>query len=343
MDTTVRELDLTSSVEVEGTVPAELDGYFLQVTPHPTGSAERASVVTGLRVGGGRVELHRGPNPLPAPLTAPLPRTEGVIAKPVREAAAPLWHTVATYPGRDYADHITMADDGTVLRTEPFPLPDAPLVQLAVTEQYLVVIDSGAVHNRAAALLGSPVRYARQVNRPARIGLLPLRPNGPAARWFAIEPCRVSQAVNAYEHDHGVVLDAVRHDDQDAQVCRWELDLTTGTVRTRRLTGAVDLTTVDGPRHRDIFATNVDDLGEVTLSRYDLTTWRTTHRPLGVNLRASQPVYALGWLLVLVEDPVHRSAALLVLDANDVAARPVATVHIPFAMPASGQATWVSI
>jgi carotenoid cleavage dioxygenase len=255
----------------------------------------------------------------------------------VREVAAPLWHTVAVHPESEQADHLTIAEDGTVLRVETFPLLGAPLVQLAITERYLVVVDVPVVHNRAAALLGSAVRYAWQPNRPTRIGLLPLRP-GAEPRWFPIEATRISRIVNAYDEGNRVVVDALR----DGHVYRWELDLAAGRLRARRLTDAVELTTVDGRRHRNIFATNTSELGEVTITRYDLTTWRTEERLLGTGVRASQPAHVGGWLLVLVEDPVHRRSALLVLAADDLAAKPVAVVHLPVVMPASPHVSWMS-
>jgi carotenoid cleavage dioxygenase-like enzyme len=325
-------------LEIEGAVPAGLDGYFLQACAHPSGAAGRRPMISGVRLTGGRAELaDTEANPF-GPLTAGLLPPESRAAHPVREVSAPLWHTVAIHPGSEQADHLTMAEDGTVLRVETFPLPGAPLVQLAITERYLVVVDLPVVHNRAAALLGSPVRHAWQPNRPTRIGLLPLRPDGSEPRWFPIGACRISRIVNAYDEGNRVVLDAVR----DGHVCRWELDLPAGRVRTRRLTEAVELTTVDGRRHRNIFATNTSELGEVSITRYDLTTWRTEERRLGTGVRASQPVHVGGWLLVLVEDPVHRRSALLVLDAGDLTAKPAAVVHIPLVMPASPHASWMS-
>lgn len=323
-------------LEIDGTLPSALRGLFLQACAHPSGVRGRRPMISGVRLGGGRATLaDTAANPF-GPLTTGLLPPESSAAHPVRELTAPVWHTVVTNPGSEQADHLTLAEDGTLLRVETFPLPGAPLVRIAITERYLVVIDTQLVHNRAAALLNSPVPFVRQPNRPARIGLLPL--SGGEPRWFDIEAGTVARIVNAYDEGNRVVVDALR----DGHVCRWELDLASGRARARRLTGAVDVATVDGRRHGNIFATNVDESGEVTLTRYDLTTWRTSERSLGIGVQASAPVYVKGWLLVLVEDPVHRRSALLVLDAGDLAAKPVAVVHIPLAMPASPHVSWMS-
>lgn len=263
-------------LEVDGTLPAGLEGCFLQVNPHPAGGDERAPMISGIRIAGGRAELYRGAGSL----TAGLPALE------------------------------------------------------ARTERYRVVVELPVVPDRAAELLGTPGRYVWQPNRPTRIGLVPVA--GGAPRWFDLKPCLIVRVVNAYEDgDRVVVVDAVR----DGRVCRWELDVPSGRVRARWLTGEIGMTTVDESRHRNIFATNVTEDGTVTVTRHDLTTWQITERVLGGTLRVSPPVHVPGgWLLVFIEDPVHRRSALYVLAAEDLGIR--AVVHVPLAMRAASRVCW---
>ncbi len=47
-----------------------------------------------------------------------------------------------------------------------------------------------------------------------------------------------------------------------------------------------------------------------------------------------------GWLLNIVYDAAADSSDLLVLDARDVAAGPVATVHLPRRVPFGFHANW---
>lgn len=198
----------------------------------------------------------------------------------------------------------------------------------ATTERHRVVVELPVVVDRAATLLSDTDRAVWQPNRPTRIGLLP------AGLWFDLDPCHLTKIVNAYDDGDRVVVDAVR----DNRVCRWELDPATGQARARWLTGPVGLTT--GDDRRNIFATNVTEDGTVTVTRHDLSTWNTVERPLGHDLHVSAPACVPGgWLLVLVEDRVHRRSALLVLAADDLAIR--AVVHVPLAMRAADRVCWV--
>src|SRR2546421_6640003 len=242
---TLTRLPSDLPLEIDGTLPAELRGLFLQACAHPSGARGRRPMISGVRLDGGRGTLaDTAANPF-GPLTTGLLPPESWAAHPVREVAAPLWHTVATHPGGEHADHLTLAEDGTLLRVESFPLPGAPQVRIAITERFLVVVDLPIVHSRAAALLDSRAPFVWQANRPARIGLLPLGPDGAEPRWFPIDAGRISRIVNAYDQGNRVVVGAVRA----GHACRSALDLPAGRVRARRLTGDVDLTTVDGRRH----------------------------------------------------------------------------------------------
>ncbi|MBY8853676.1 carotenoid oxygenase family protein, partial [Saccharothrix sp. MB29] len=80
-----------------------------------------------------------------------------------------------------------------------------------------------------------------------RIGLLPRNAGHAEPRWFPVAPGFTSQAVNAFEEDGKVVVDAVRHDGAfdggpapRPHLGRWTLDLATGAVAERRLVEAVD-------------------------------------------------------------------------------------------------------
>lgn len=363
MATTVTELRLAAaegSLAVDGTLPPELSGVFLQASAHPAGGASWA--LTGIRLGGGRAAWYREPGAPHADELGPVLDLGGgaMVAKPVREASAPRWHTIATYPGLGFAEHLVTSADGSILRTEPFLLDGAPLISaVAITDRYLIVLDLPVTYRRAAALIGSGLPVAWQPNRPARIGLLPLRTKGAVPRWFPIDPCYVFETINAYDDGDRVVLDAVQHAkafDGNAvrrgHVCRWELDLNTGSARARRLTGSTGNSIVDGRlagrRHRHLFSSTVDEWGCARIARHDLATWRTHERVLGQGLRVGRPVFVAraggaegeGWLLIMVEDLAHRQGVLLVLDAMDLAGPPRAVVHVPVVLPSAERVVW---
>jgi carotenoid cleavage dioxygenase len=299
------------------------------------------------------------------------------MARPVHDQPTGVWHTIATYSGLDYAEHLVAADDGTILRADPFPLAGAPLIQgIALTDRYVVVLDLPVVYSRAAALIGLRFPYRWQPDRPARIGLLPRHAGAASPRWFPVDPCYVHQVANAYEDGDRVVLDAVRHDRafdpthtdlaRPPRTYRWTLDLTTGAVSEGELSrcstlqaglrpGALDTATVDqrvrGRRHRYLYGTVSGPSGDALVCR-DLATRRSQVHPLGAGMQAGPLVFVprtpdhgaegAGWLLALVEDTREARSAVLVVDALDLAGPPQAVVHIPVAMSQSGHATWLA-
>lgn len=359
------ELPAEHPLTIHGSLPPQLAGVFVQAGVHPGG--ERRPILSGVELAVGGARLYRAPDDGAVPKFGPIPRLTGELpsddvtfAMPVSEITEPHWHTIASRPGSQQATHLVMAEDGTVPRTEPFALPAGAVVHgLRASERFLLVLAVPLAFRRAAALLGVANPYTWQQDRPVRIGVLPLRAGG-STRWFGTGPGFVSRLVNAFEEGNRVVLDGIRHDRPDApgHLYRWELDLDTGMSRCRRLVGTADLAIVDGRwaarPHRFIFGVDQETSGPVMLNRHDLATWSTVERPLGIGVRAGVPVFIPragesevdgaaegdGWLLVLIEDPVHRAGSLLVLDAMDIAGKPVAEVDIPLALPAQSRATW---
>jgi carotenoid cleavage dioxygenase len=288
-------------------------------------------------------------------------------AWPVRDPKEPYWHTVVTFADRRYAEHLVVRDDGSVVRSERIELDHAPLMHtVAVTEEHVVVLDLPVTYREAAALVGARSPYAWQAGRTARIGLLPRTGGGDATpRWFEIDPGYTFRVVNAHDdHTDGgdrVVIDALWHAGAPdralpapgpAPVVRWTLDLRTGAARSRELTGGLRVAVTDpavaGRRHRFVFGTAGN-----TITRHDLETGHTAVHHLGAGRQAGQPVLVpsasggahaegAGYLVAFVEDAARRSTTAVVLDAGDLAARPVAEVALPAPVPASPRATWLS-
>ncbi|WP_424533039.1 carotenoid oxygenase family protein [Sphaerisporangium viridialbum] len=364
---------------VDGVLPLGLDGTFLSACAPPAGSHVSAgALLSGVRLGGGTARWHRatgepgGRPPGPAIWIRPTgpaePPPDGPcrasVAPPVRDHAAAEWHTVATYPGLDLAEHLVIGPDGRVLGSRPFALDGAPLMRaVALTDRFVVVFDLPVTYRRAAAMIGEGSPYRWQHGRRARIGLLPRRAGGEAEPlWFPIDPCFVTESVNAHDDGGRVVVDAVRiaraYDTPSwtpgdaagsSRVHRWTLDLASGTAHERELTGALDQASVDsrraGSRHQLIFGRAP---GGRALVGNDLAADTTQVRALAPGWRAGRPVFVPrgiaegdGWILVLVRNAALRRAELLVLDALNLTGRPEAVVHLPGTLPDAGHTTWV--
>ncbi|GAA3820969.1 carotenoid oxygenase family protein [Sphaerisporangium flaviroseum] len=370
-------------LRVDGLLPLGLDGVLVLTGPRPGGPARPygsagPSSLSGVRLGGGTARWHRAAaekldgHPLVQARGSALwsrpagPSPDGPcaasVALPVQDRAAGEWHTVATYPGLDLAEHLVIGPDGGVRDWRPFALDGAPLMQaVALTERFVVVFDLPVTYRRAAAMVGAASPYRWQRDRPARIGLLP-RHGGGEPQWFPIAPCFVSHAVNAYDDGGSVVVDAVRHDrafdastrDRDGatgspRVHRWTLDIAGGTARERELTGPLDLASADprrtGLRHQLIFGR---DPGGRALIGHDLAAESTQVRELGPGWRAGRPVFVPrgvaegdGWIVALATNAALGMSELLVLDAMNLAGRPQAVVHLPVIPPAAQHTTWV--
>jgi carotenoid cleavage dioxygenase-like enzyme len=362
---------------VDGVLPAGLDGCFLQARPHPAGSTPW--LVDGIRLQGGSATRFRAteaesrPCPFgPVPRLAEPVRMAGtpecgaatMAAWPVRDGVDPVWHTVVAAPGRDYAEHLVVDGFGQVVRTRSFPLSGAPLVHtLAVTARYLVVLDLPVAYRRAVDMVGERAPYVWQPDRGARIGLVPKRPEQAGAPvWFDVEPGFAFQVVGAYDEGDRVVVDAVWHptafdrfadSGSSASVVRWTLDLRTGLAPARRLTGPVRHAVVDPrcverlPGH--LFTVSTADGGAV-LSRHDPRTGEVLTCALGSGLVAGQPVMVPKsdgdgdcWLVLPVERMATREQELLVVDAADPAAGPVAVVRVPGGPGPGVRAVWLDL
>src|SRR5436189_40399 len=62
---------------VDGVLPAQLTGVFLQSSAHPAGGGERRQILSGIEFADGAARLYRAPH---APAEALLPPTPGLTA-----------------------------------------------------------------------------------------------------------------------------------------------------------------------------------------------------------------------------------------------------------------------
>ncbi|WP_248963238.1 carotenoid oxygenase family protein [Sphaerisporangium perillae] len=369
---------------VDGAIPPGLTGALVLTCAHPAGNAglaPRSALLCGVRFGGGTARWLRAAGPgegLPGRaagaatwLRSAGPAIPGApggasVAPPAGDHIGAEWHTVASYPGLDVAEHLVIGPDGAVRDARPFALEGAPLMSaVALTERFVVVFDLPVTHHRAAAMLGSALPYRWRPGRPGRIGLLPRAAHDPSGpRWFPIDPCYVFEAVNAYDDRGRVVVDAVRHDRAfdtpsfdpgrdagPARVHRWILDLASGTAAERLLIDTVEAASVDprraGRRHQLLFGRLA---GKRAIAGRDLAAGTTQVREAGPGRRAGRPVFVPrdtgvegdGWIMVFTRDLAQRRSELLVLDALNLTGPPQAVVHLPAALPAARHTAWLA-
>jgi carotenoid cleavage dioxygenase len=186
-------------------------------------------------------------------------------------------------------------------------------------------------------------------------------PFGPV-RWFDIDPCYVFHVANAYDRGTSIVLHAIRYPelwrdiagfDADGGLWSWTIDLQSGTVTERQL----DDRAVEFPRIDDRLATlparHAVSVGDGRLVRYDLTTGDAVEHAFGTAQSPGGPGEAVfvpgsgtadesnGWYIGYVYDPARDGIDLVIIDALDFTAQPVARIELPHRVPYGFHGNWI--
>ncbi len=262
--------------------------------------------------------------------------------------------------------------DGRLMVSRPIDVPALTLMHdFALTAQYVVFLDLPLVFNLGVALARPyerdlPYRWDDQYQ--ARLGVLRRDDPYGQLRWFDIDPSFVFHVVNAYDaaspDRNTIVLEVLRYGEMwrqdsnfggDAALWRWTLNLDTGVVEERQL----DDRGVEFPRVDDRLAGTAARysvaVGSDALVRYDLQGdtavehrfGRGGHGSPGAPAEAvfapaaGQPDELSGWYLTYVYDAQTDSSDLVIIDASDFAAEPVARIRMPRRVPHGFHGNWI--
>ncbi|HWC84554.1 MAG TPA: carotenoid oxygenase family protein [Pseudonocardiaceae bacterium] len=234
-----------------------------------------------------------------------------------------------------------------------------------LTSGHVVFMDLPMVFDLPTARTGAGMPFLWEPEYGARVGVLRRDDPFGMVRWFEIDPCYVFHTLNAHEEDDGktLVLHVIRHDSLGDEVglgqgastlWRWQVDLTTGTVREQQL----DDRDTEFPRIDDRLAGLPTRYGHATsvregngaIHRYDLTTGSVASHDFGPARKPGEASFVptddqpggAGWLMSFVHDATTDRSDLVILDAQDVAAAPVATVHLPRRVPNGFHGNWMA-
>lgn len=246
---------------------------------------------------------------------------------------------------------------GKLTVKQPVDVPGLTMMHdFALTAEHVVFYDLPVVFDRASAGKGMP--YQWNASYGARLGVL--RRDHPEAGvvWLEIEPCYAFHTLNAFDTADGrIVVYVVRydhvwwagHDDAPGQLWRWTIDLASGVVTEDR----IDDRPGEFPRIDDRLAGSDARFGHVTqtgkqsfLRRHDLHRGTAAEHVFAPGHIPGEAVFVPaehgeGWLLTYVYDATIDRSNLVVLDAGDVAAKPVATVHLPQRVPSGFHGNWL--
>ena len=270
-----------------------------------------------------------------------------------------------------YLHYVRVDAGGVVQQLEGIEIPKMVMMHdFNVTRNYVIFMDLPVCFDLDALSTGLPFRFNRAAG--ARLGVMPRHGTNADVRWFDIEPCFVFHPVNAHEDGNTIVIHVSRQkeafgtsNDDYAEVgrlWRWTIDLATGTVSEQSIDdrpgdfGRVDdrmigldaqfgyLMALDGEGNSE------EPVYGQALWKYDLRNGTCWEHQLGDGVRGAEPVFAPasvdsgedeGWIITLSHDTASGESRLLIIDAQNFSAPPVAVVHLPRRVPYGAHGSWV--
>jgi carotenoid cleavage dioxygenase len=275
-----------------------------------------------------------------------------------------------------YLHYFVIDASGDLVHSVALDLP-APVMMhdFVITEDHAVFLDSPIVFNMES--LGDGPMASWRPENGARLGVIPRRGAADDITWYDIEPGHVQHFWGGWADgdrielcgsrfdapDFGIdsdsPLDQVVADPTPGRPARFWIDQARGTAGWEPmddLGGDFNRINDDlnGLRVRWLYLSAVLQSGRRagdfdTIVKYDETDgsramWTTgPHGHVGESVFAPDPSGTAeddGWLLNIVSDDVTDTSDLVVLDARDVAAGPVATVHLPCRVPFGFHGSW---
>ena len=266
--------------------------------------------------------------------------------------------------GNIFAPHVTYhrADaNGELTINRPVDVPGLTMMHdFALTASHVIFMDLPIVFEIDIATRGErDMPYRWNDNYGARLGVLRRDDPFGAIRWFDIDPCYVFHVANAYDVGNSIVLQAVRYPELwrdsgdfgvDGVMWRWTIDLGSGTVDECQLDDrGVEFPLIDD-RLAGLPARYAIAVGTHSLIRYDMDRGTADeHRfPEGTPGEAvfvaadSTGDERSGWYLTYVYDEVRSGSDLVILDATDMTAGPVARVRLPQRVPHGFHGNWIT-
>jgi carotenoid cleavage dioxygenase len=296
-------------------------------------------------------------------------------AHPHRDPATGELHAIC-YHATDltHVYHTVVDAAGKVIREEPIAVAHGPSIHdCAITARFVIILDLPVTFSTSAMLAGYEFPYRWNPEHRARIGLLPRHAAGTDTIWCDIEPCYVYHPCNAYDDENGnVILDVAVHDKNsfrdyrgpDAEQIKFERWIVNPL--TREVTRTVlDDTPQEFPRfderrtgqnYRYAYALEIPPknegnlIGGTSIIKHDLQTCRKTQHDFGAGNFPGEFVFIPatpdsaeddGILMGLVVNTTTETTDLVLLNAADIAAEPVARIHLPHRIPPGFHGNWV--
>ena len=272
-----------------------------------------------------------------------------------------------------YLTYLRVSPDGSLVQTEEIEVPGPTMMHdFMITERRALFMDLPVVFDLEAAMAGTmPFKWSDEYT--ARVGIMPRTGTNADVKWFEIEPCFVFHGMNAWDEGDRVVYDVCRiseiwreagdlqSGDGEITLHRFSFDLSDGSVREETL----DDRPMEFPRVADARVGQKNRFG-YTLAfegedgaapamagqyKVDLKTGAAEYSEAGPGRSPGEMVFVPGpgadadsddgYLLSFVFDGPTNRSELVVADASNFTAPPIARVKLPQRVPVGFHGSWI--
>ncbi|WP_213957820.1 carotenoid oxygenase family protein [Variovorax sp. dw_954] len=288
----------------------------------------------------------------------------GFTGHPKFDPVAGVHHALAYEPFQPIR-YISVDGDGRATTKARIDLPHIPLIHdMAFTQGFIVVPDFPVTFQPELSHTDFPWLWDER--RASRIGLLPRDGDVSAIQWFEVPRCFAFHFVNAYDEGDLTIVDLARHErmfltDQNGPnegapvLVRWTFHRPSGRVSETVIDDrGIEFPRING-RHAGLpyrYAYTAfwgDDVAFGPAMKHDMTRGTTEVHDYGAGMMTSEPVFVRkpgaaaedeGWVLSYVYDPKRDLSDVVILDAQDFAGEPVATIRLPVRVPFGFHGGW---
>lgn len=274
-----------------------------------------------------------------------------------------------------YLQYSVVSPQGELTKTVTIDIP-APVMMhdFAITENYTIFMYLPLTFSMKRIMRGESA-YLFESDVASRFGILPRHGDNSNIRWFEALSCYIFHTVNAYEVGEEIVLIASRMsgttcldiptkfedtNDDRPRLYRLRFNLRTGAVREEALDDvASDFPSLNpqrlGRQCRYAYTAKMATGQRPAFSfdgllKYDFTNNSSQVYELGAGRYGGEAVFVTrpnsnaeddGWLITFVYDSTTQASELLVLNAQDLTAEPIARVLIPQRVPYGFHGIWI--
>ena len=263
---------------------------------------------------------------------------------------------------------------GTVVRRDNFEAPYSSMVHdFLVTKRHALFPILPLTGDLQRVMSGGPA-YAWEPDKGAFVGVMARDASVDSIRWFEVEACYVFHPMNAWEEGDLIHADVMEYPEAPlfprvdgtptaaggARLVRWTIDMAGASNAIKRT--PLDDMAGEFPRfderHAGLayrhgwFAGNTQRPGAVrfdSLAHIDLTTGKRRQFEFAAGDSPGEPIFIPrsatadegdGWVIATVYRGATDTSDLVVFDAQDIPAGPIATAKLPRRVPFGFHGNW---